>query len=216
MSSSSKGVSICVVKPGATGTTLAATAATKAKPAVITVAATTGLADGDVITLAADSTGLESIDGKTWVVKVDANGTDFELVGSDTTNDVGTFSAGGSMTAYSKTDMECMCFSEFSFNREEPSVIATGTYCNPNDAIASAAVAAGSVSFAGYIDITDASYKLLLESEGKDMIFRITFPNNGYIIVPVTIDSITWEIPLDGALSYSGTGTMKTNPRHLF
>jgi hypothetical protein len=221
MAKSSKGVTICVSKPGATGTSLAATAASKAKPAVITVADTTGMFDGQLIKLAADSTGLSSLDGKTFVVEfaagdVPGTATTFKLLGSDSTADTGVFAAGADMTAWGKADMQCLCFSEFSFNPETPNQISTATYCNPQDAIASAATAAGSVSFGGYIDITDAGYQFLIDSIGKDVDVIITFPENGYITAPMTLDQINWDIPLDGALGFNGSGTLRAAPRHVW
>ena len=221
MAKSSKGVQICVVKSGATGTALAATAVTKANPAVVTVADVTGLVNGSLIKFAADSTGLETLDGKTFVIdNIDGTLNTFEVVGADTTADTGTFTAGTDFTVYGAAACQTLCFSEFSFNREEPSTIATGTYCKPQDSIASAATSAGTVSFAGYIDKSDAGYKMLIDAVEGDTTpefdLKITFPENGYIIVPITFDSINWDIPLDGALGFSGTGTMKANPRHLF
>jgi hypothetical protein len=219
--SASSGVKICATKPGVTGTALAPTAASKAKPAVITVADTTGMFDGQLIKLAADSTGLSTLDGKTFVVEfatgdVPGTATTFKLIGSDSTGDTGTFTAGAAMTTWAKADMQCLCFSEFSFSPETPSQISTGTYCNPQDAIASAATAAGSVSFGGYIDIKDAGYAFLLDNMGKDMDFIISFPNNGYITVPITLDTVSFDIPLDGALGFNGTGTLKASPRHVW
>jgi hypothetical protein len=140
--SASSGVKICATKPGVTGTAMAATAASKAAPAVITVADTTGMYDGQLIKLAADSTGLSTLDGKTFVVEfaagdVPGTATTFKLLGSDSTADTGVFAAGADMTAWGKADMQCLCFSEFSFNPETPNQISTATYCNPQDAIAS-------------------------------------------------------------------------------
>ena len=53
--SNTKGVKVCVIKDGVAPVTLAFTAATKAKPSVVTVADVTGLSEGDIITLAADT-----------------------------------------------------------------------------------------------------------------------------------------------------------------
>ena len=219
MARSSKGVAICFVKSSATGTAETITALSKAKPPVATIGDTTGLKDGDLIKFAANSTGFTSLDGKTFPIKIVTPGTtDFQIVGADTTNETGTFTAGTAPTVTGSTDCQAMCFSEFSFNKEDPQQISTGTYCNPQDAISSAATSAGTVSFAGYIDVTDAGYQELLDLEvsGATVQVKISFPGNGYILVPITIDSITWDIPLDGALAFSGTGTMKENPRHLF
>ena len=216
---SSAGVTICVGKPRATGTTIAATAATKAKPAVLTVADVTGLKEGQLITLAADSTGLSEIDGKTFVIQnIDGTAQTFELAGSDTTGSAGTFTAGTAATYLADADMQCLCLSEFSFSPETPDTIAAGTYCNPQDSIASAATAAGTFSFAGFIDKTDLGYQFLLDEVGKQntIMFRIAFPNNGWIIVPGTLDTISWDVPLEGALGFSGSGTLKAAPRHVF
>ena len=81
---STKNTRICLIRDGATGVTLvAATVVSKAAPTEITVANT--LKAGDLVYLAADSTGLPEIDGKWWVVGPTPSATKFTLLGSDTT-----------------------------------------------------------------------------------------------------------------------------------
>jgi hypothetical protein len=45
---------------------------------------------------------------------------------------------------------------------------------------------------------------------------RIMLPNNGYIVAPVTFSQVTWDLPLDGAVGYSGSAVLGSKPRHLF
>lgn len=216
---SSKGVSICITKGSATGTAMAATAATKAKPAVITVADVTGLEPGNLIKFAADSTGLESLDGKEFVIaNIDDTANTFEVVGSDTTNDTGTFAAGDDMTLYLKDDMVCLCLSTLGFNPESPDSIGVGTFCDPSASLPSAVVSAGTLSYGGYVDIAAPDYQelLLAEADAAERMWRITLPENGYIIFPATIGSLTWQIPLEGAVAYEGQATLGSRPRHLF
>jgi hypothetical protein len=38
----------------------------------------------------------------------------------------------------------------------------------------------------------------------------------GNIVLPFVVSSIIWDIPLDGAMAYSGTGTLTSNAVHNF
>lgn len=218
--SSSKGVKICLVKDGATGNSLTPTAASKAKPAVITVADVTGIVAGDVIKLPAAATGLSEIDGKDWIVgSVDSGANTFTLLGSDTTASTGAFAA-GTMTHYGSTDMVCLCLSSLSFNPEEATSVSVATFCDPTASIPGAVVGAGTVDIAGYVDVTSADYQELLKaslaSPAHEYTWRILLPGNGYITFPATIGTLNWDIPLEGAIGYSGTFALGSKPRHLF
>lgn len=216
--SSSKGVTVDLVTGGATGTAVTPTAATKAKPSEITASsAPTGVVDGDLAVLASDSTGLSEIDGHGWIVD-QLSGSNFNLLGSDTTDSADTFSPGEDIIVYGAADFSRMCFSELTFNTEGPESVSAGTYCDPTAQIVSAASQAGTLDFAGYIDITDPAYSELLQAkkDGEMRYLRITLPNNGYIVVPITISLISFDIPIDGVLGYSGSAIMNTEPQHLF
>lgn len=214
---SSKGTRVCITKSGATAQALVPTAITKAKPAKITVADTTGMAVGDIVL--PKQTGFAELDGKMFVVgTVDLNGTDFTLLGSDTTASTGTLGNTPSIDHYDQNEMICLCWSSLTFNPEEPGTINVGTYCDPSATIPSAQVGAGTINFGGYVDITAADYIEMLKA-GEDNVMRylrVMFPNNGYLVFPVTFSAITWDAPLEGAVAYSGTGALGSHPRHLF
>ena len=214
---STKGTKICIVKDGATGVTLvAATAVSKAAPTEITVANT--LKAGDLVYLAADSTGLSEIDGKWWVVGPAPTATKFTLLGADTTGSTGTFTAGTAIKAYSDADMQCICLSGITFNRDTPDTISTATFCDTTSSIPGSSTSAGSVDFTGYVNIADADYKelLKLETSGADTAWRVMLPGNGYIVFDAIVNQISIDIPLEGAVAYSGSATLKSAARHLF
>lgn len=219
--SSTKGVKICLVKDGATGTALTVTAVTKAKPAVLTVgAAAATMKTGDVVTLGASATGLSEIDGKTWVVGA-TTATTIELLGSDTTGSTGTFADGSATTGYKDADMVCLCLSSLTFNPEEAQTISVATFCDPSASIPGAVAGAGTMDFGGYVDVTSNDYlelyKAIQQTSAKTYQVRIFLPNSqGYIVFPATLATLNWDIPLEGAIAYSGTFALGSKPRHLF
>jgi hypothetical protein len=212
---SSKGLKICISKGGATANALTPTAVSKAKPAEITVANT--VKAGDIITIPTGGTGFPEIDGKTWVVGT-ASAAKFDLLGSDTTGSTGSLAGTPTLNHYADTDMECLCLSSIGISADEPGTISVGTYCDPTSTISSAAQAAGTLSFAGYVDVTDTDYQELLKAadDGVQRYMRIMLPSNGYIVAPLTFSSITWTLPLDGAVSYEGTAVLGSKPQHRF
>jgi len=219
MAKSTSGTKICCVKDGATtGVSVTPTGATKAAPCEITTASTGTLKNGDLIWIPAAGTGLSEVDGKWWVITNLTADTSFDLLGSDTTASTGTFAAGVGIKGHGDADMQCLCLSSISFNRDQPSTISTATFCSPSSSIPGSATSAGSVDFGGYVDIADADYKelLKLEASGAETVFRVMLPNNGFVVFPATINQITIQVPIEGAVAYSGSATLKTAARHLF
>lgn len=216
---SSKGVKICIVKDGVTGTPVTTvTAVSKAAPAVLTVTGGTAK-PGDIIFLPAAATGFSEIDGKYWVAGPATTATSIDLVGSDTTAATATFTAGANPPVqYLATDMECLCLSSIGFNPGSPSTISTATFCNPTGSIASQVVEAGTVDFAGYVDVSTAEYKALdaLYNSGNVVTVRVELPGNGYILFSGTVSAFNLSVPIDGAISYSGSITLDAKPRHLY
>ena len=212
---SSKGLKICITKGTATGNALTATAISSAKPAVVTVAATAGMAEGDMVFVG--SVGYSEIANRVFTVS-NISGTDFELVGSDTSSSTGSLSSTPTITHFAAADIECLCLSSLSISSDTPGTVDVGTYCDPTASLPSAATSAGTLDFSGYVDITDTDYKelLLAAEDNKIRYMRITLPNNGAIVFPVTFSSITWDLPLDGAVGYSGSAVLGSKPRHLF
>jgi hypothetical protein len=212
---SAKGLTICITKGGVTPTDLAPTAITQAKPAVVTCT-TTNVQDGDIVI--PKNTGMTSLDNKMFIV-ANKSATDLELLGSDTSKD-GVFTTGGTekLEHYQKTDMVCLCLASISITADTPGTVEVGTYCNPSASLPSAAASAGTLDFSGYVDITDPDYQELLKAvdDANQRFLRIMFPNNGFVVFPVTFSNITWDLPLEGAIGYSGSAVLGTNARHLF
>jgi hypothetical protein len=223
--SSTKGTKVCVLKGASTATALTPTSITKAKPAVVTVAAVTGLSVGDLVSFpatgATGATGISSLDGKSWVIgSIDATAKTFTLAGSDTTTDTGTLAATPSINAYpNAANMLCLCLSSITFNPGEASTVSVATFCDPTASIPSQVVEAGTIDIGGYVDITDPGYIELLaaQADGKSRTWRVTLGNNqGYILFDGILSTLSLDIPLDGATAYSGTITLGSAYRHLF
>ena len=212
--SNSKGVVVSIVKQSAIGTTAEATAASLANPSVISTV--DSVAVGDIAVFPSD-TGLLELNNKYFIADTIVAGTSFAALGANTTNSVGTF-VESDVTIYAESDMQILCLSVLTFNPETPASISTGTYCDPATSIASAAVAAGTVDIGGYVDIASSDYQELLawSTLNQERFMKIYMPDNGWILMKLTLDSFNWEIPLDGAISYSGSATLASLPRHLF
>ena len=216
---STKGTKICILQDGAAGVSITPTGASLAAPSVVLTADTDTLKNGDLIYLGAAATGIPEIDGKWWVVDALVADTSFALLGSDATGSTGTFAAGTTMKGYPEaTTMQCLCLSGITFNRDTPDTISVSTFCDTTASIPGSNTSAGSVDFEGYVDVTAADYKelLKLEASGGETTFRVTLPNNGVIVFPATISQISVSVPLEGAISYSGSATVKSAARHLF
>jgi len=128
---STKDLQICISRGDATKVNVAATAATAAKPCVVT--ATQSGVDGEMVYV--DGTGMPSIDGKWWV-SASVTPTELTLLGSDTSDD--TFVGPGTVNRYAEADMECLCLSSLTLNVDEPGTISVATFCDPSATIASA------------------------------------------------------------------------------
>lgn len=216
---SSKGITICMTgDTSAAGSykELSVTAVSKAKMAALTVAANTATG-GDVVTIA--GTGFPELDGKTFIADATSTATSLVLIGGDTTNSTGTLTtASAKAKVFEKANDTCLCLSALSINTDTPGTVSVGTYCDPTASIPASATQAGTLSFAGYVDTTAVDYPALLAAaeDGKTRLIRINLPSNGYIVAPVTISSITWDLPLDGAVSFSGSAVLGSKPVHRF
>jgi len=213
--SSSKGLKIYTTLGAAIPTSLIPTAITNAEPAEVTAADTTGMADGDVVNCVL--TGFTELDGKSFIVG-ELTGTSFTLLGSDTSASTGILDVSPTIDHYAVADMQLLCLSSLELNVDEPGTVSTATYCDPSSTIPSAVQAAGTLAFAGFVDINDADYIELLEAveDGEERIIRIDLPSNGYLIAPGTFSNIVWDLPLDGAIGYSGTIILSSKMRHVF
>ena len=215
---SSKGLAIYLHKGGVAATELVPTAISKASPAVVTVASATGLTKGDVVKM--ESTGFKELDGKTFVIgTVDTTANTFQLIGADTTASTGTLGATPKAHVYKAADQIKLCLSSIDFSTEAGGSVSVGTFCDPSATIATPATTAGTVTLNGFIDKADAGYAELLKAaeDGVARMIEIVLPQDqGYIVAPVTLSSIGWQTPLEGAIGFTASGSLGSKPVHLF
>ena len=202
---STKGTVVQIQNGALPGTPLTITAITKAKPPSISAVNT--LAAGDVITFGT-STGFTELNGKTFVVGKTPTGAAFTLAGVDLTGSTGTMAAGITATAHPAGDFVNLCISELSIGASSVSDIDVGTLCGPATIAGPATL--GSLTIGGYVDPADSGYieVLAAEVDGKPRAFKITLPASaGYLLGLVTISSVSWGVPLSGAVSWSATAS---------
>lgn len=141
------------------------------------------------------------------------------LLGSNSSYESGSAPTSGSILHYDENEMTQLCPSEITDNSNTPSTINVGTFCKPDQTIASPVVDAGSVELSGYVDICDADYQALYEAyEAMDQRYlKIDLgAAGGYLIMPVTALSMNWSIPLEGAVGYTISFAKGSATKHAF
>lgn len=222
---SSKGVAMYLSVGKATVGTTKPTAITKADPAEVTAPAPSGgppFALNQIVYCR--DTGFTELDDLYFVIDTlveDATPAviGFTMLGADTTDSTGVLGPLAEMDVYDNSDLVKMCLNNFAFNLETPGTIPAGTYCNPTATLPATATGVGSATLGGWIDVDDPAYKELLkaEADGEKRVFAIVLPlEQGQIVAALTITGITWDIPLEGGMAFTATGTLAAKPRHLF
>ena len=215
--SSSKGVEIYMGKAEATPLELTPTAISAAKPAVVSLASTTGISEGDAVKVS--GTGFKELDGKWFTVGTIATDTSIELVGSDTSGSTATLGSTPVLTVYASDDVVKLCLASIAITADSPTSVSTATFCDPTSSIPSAIQSAGSIAITGWIDPTCEDYReiLLAEEDAEKRVFYIALPNDmGTIMCEGTMSAITFDVPIDGALGFSTTLVLSSKPVHLF
>lgn len=194
-------------------TALVPTGITKDAPAEITVAATTGLAENDIVTF--KNTGFPELDGKSFPI-TNITGTTFEALGSDTTGSTGTLGATPEANVLTAANMTMLCLASVAINREQGEVISVATFCDNTATVPGAAASAGTIDLGLYHDKDSAGFKALLEAEedGKVRTLVIVFPDDqGTIIATGTISMMAMtDLPLSGAPMWSANMVLSTKP----
>jgi hypothetical protein len=212
---STKGLQVHMNRADVTPTTLVPSAITKAAPAVATVTSTTGMVEGELVTML--DTGFTELDGKTFVIGA-VTGTTFELMGTDLTGSSGTLAGSPKANYYKAADMVLLCLATLTPNVNEPGTVSTATFCDPTTSIPSAVNEAGTLTMTGFVDITSQDYQqiLLAEADGVQRALRVTLPSNGYLVCPFTVSTISWDLPTDGAIGYTLNSVMGSKMKHVF
>lgn len=211
---STKGLVIKMTKDTHTNISLTPTAVSSAAPAVITVADTTGMTNGDLVQFA--NTGFSELDLRVFVVG-SLTATTFTAVGSDTSGTTGSLAASPEATVWKKSDMVNLCLSEIAIDAAEPATIDISTFCNPGASLPGNPTP-GSVTLTGFVDIADTGYSELLaaETDGEARAMDIEIPNNGNLVGLIVIGSLTFDLPIEGAAGFSGSASMSIALKHRF
>jgi hypothetical protein len=218
---SSKGITVCMtaatpaVATPIVPTAIVAYAATGTSPAGVTVDVPTQPAVGEVVSFA--DTGFASLDGKSFVVTALDSTTGFKVGGVVLGN--GTLGVSPKVVHYVEAnDITCLCLSSLSISEDAPGTISVATFCDPSASLPATSTSAGSIAFAGFVDVASKDYPALLAAvaDGKPRVIRITLPSNGYIVAPLIFSSMTYDLPLDGAVGFSGTAALSSKPMHLW
>lgn len=189
---------------GTAPTTAIASAATKAKPAVVTLADVTAYVPGDIIRIT--GSGFKSIDGLAFTVgTVTAGAKTVELLGSNTTAETGTWVA--TATA-SEPNMVETCLANFTRTQPAPAVIDVTTLCDAARKRVGGLADPGTFTFDGFYDSKDAGYIALLQAaqDSKERLMAIIFPDKSAIYFPGQITGVGETVAVDQAVTFSGTG----------
>lgn len=213
-----KGMTIMLTDPGATPTPKVPTAISKAKPAVVSIASTAGMANGDIAYCS--NTGFPELDGRYFAVGALAAGT-FTLVGSDTTGSLGALATTPNIDIYGAndmTDLGCL-MKELTVNADAPQAIAAGTYCDPSLTITSAVIPPTTMEWVGNIDVGNPAYGEMYAAyeDGVQRGLVIGLPHGqGMITAPVVVSLWAPDLPIDGAMAFNLTMTLGSRPKHTW
>lgn len=188
------------------------TAISKAKPAKVTAANT--FIGGEVVYCS--GTGFPELDGKYFIVGAQIAAS-YDLIGSNTTGSTGVLGATPNCAVYAQSGMVKMCLSTVDPAVDAAGTTSVGTFCDPS-ATVPAIQAAGTLTMTGFVEDADYYEELNLAVEDlKERILDIKLPNGlGDIIVPATLSSIGWQLPIDGGIGFTVSGAMGSNPKHRF
>ena len=212
-----KGAAVCMTKDAATGINETAniTAVGTTKPATLTGTGFTA-AVNDVIEI--KDSGNSKIDG-VWIVGAGSTATSIVLAGTDNTGGGTTFdTTNGTAKAFAEADMVCLCLSEFTISRDSGGSISTATFCDPSASVPSVVVSAGTVSIGGFIDATAPDYQQVVSADvdAKARDFRVTLPGNGHLMFRGIINGMSYQVPVNGAQSWTAQISLSSAPRHLY
>jgi hypothetical protein len=207
-----KGVTVYLSKATETPVDLVPTAISTANPAVVTVAATTGVVKGDIVTF--ETTGFKELDGKTFVVGA-VTGTTFEAVGGNTTGSTGTLGATPKAKVHVAADQVKLCLSALELGADAVSNIDVGTFCDPSAQIPGKATP-GAITLSGYADTTDAGLAevIVAADDQQERFFQIVLPGaNGYLVGKISLAGFSMGVPLEGAVTWTVSGTQASKIR---
>lgn len=191
---------------------------TKASPAVVTVTSIVGLAKGDVVTFS--NTTFSELDGKTFAIgEVNQVANSITVLGSDTTNSEGIIpSVGALVTAIPAGGMVKLCLSSMEIGADTVNTIDVSTYCDTSAQIPGKSTP-GTITLSGYADKDDTGLAEVIKAAEDQQVraFEIVLPNdNGYIVGQVSLSGLSYGVPIEGAVTFSVTGTQASKIRWVY
>lgn len=190
--------SVIMIQSGPLTVGPVAIAATKAKPAVVTLAvAAVPPAVGDIVVPLA--TGWNSLDGRPFKVAAVA-GEAVTLADSDTTREVAAFpGAGASLQGATFAEL---CRSTFTMNNPAGATIDVTTLCDDAHRIVSGLPAIGTWTANGFYDVNDAAMFLARDAyrDGNDVLFDIRLRDNSGWTFSGTVNTFDLSLGLNAAV----------------
>lgn len=182
---------------------------------VVAAADTTGIAKGAVISF--KGTGVQQLDTGSFVVGDVTANTSFEVLGAKSIT-ASTLPALAEVDVHADADSINLCLSSIAFSTNKAGTISVATFCAPTASIPSPVVEAGTVTFGGFVDTTAKDYPALQAAlaDGLTRIMKIALPGNGFILAPIIVSDINWDLPLDGAIGYTVDAVLGAKPTHVY
>jgi hypothetical protein len=190
---------------------VAATAATAAAPAVITVGSGNMTDFTAGVWVYVEAVGWDSVHGKVFKVKnpSGAAGT-FELAGSDTTGETN-WPASAKVYAL---DFSEVCFNQISRDSPASATVDVTTLCDEARVTVSGMPAPGTITFGGFYDSVDEGYQELRNAYegGEDRWFVINMRDGSVIAMLININSLGESLGVDQGVSFSSGANVSGRP----
>jgi len=196
---------------GTLPTPVAVTSISTAAPPLVTVAATAGFADLDIVL--PEGTGRVDLDGKYFQADV-IDGTTLELEGAIAGAAVG--AVGTIQVLQMDTTFKKACESTVTLNGQDPDEVELSDMCDAMTKFGDPKPP--TISFTGFVNSEDDGFKNIirasLESPKTERVLMLLFPDGEYIVGPAEIGSISVSAARGQGLSYSGTATFTEVPTY--
>jgi hypothetical protein len=187
-------------------------------PAVVSLlAADAALTNGDI---AYTNEVSSSLDGKLYTIGNLAS-TTFDLTGSDASGEVlpiTGITAADAITVIAASDMVRLCLSQMEFGADTVNNISVGTYCDPAAQIPGLATP-GTITLGGYAEVDDPGLEEIMKAaeDQQPRFFQVVLPGaTGYIVGEVALAGFSMSVPLEGAVSWTVTGTQVKKIRWVY
>lgn len=191
-------------------TVTAVTVATTETGNTVITAANTAVA-GDVVVFGS-STGFAALNNRAFPVAASGlTAASFEIIGAFTYGSTETMSNNITAKLYKAADLINLCLSAFDIAQNTVNETDTSTYCASSSVLGK--VTPGQVTLNGFGDRDDLGMVELLKAEqdNKPRLLMITLPANlGWIIGVLSIGSISWQVPLEGAVGYTAQASQNS------